>query len=203
MRILLSIVFAMLFVGGAQAQAGLSIKLAHDSATERATKAQLERLLSSDLSRWMFTRAIVIEDEAIPHSNPVLTLSTRHLRDDDLLLSTFLHEELHWFIKQHQTDSAAAVAELRVLFPTIPVGYPQGSLDEDGNYYHMVVIPLEYAADRAVMGELRARQVMEFWAGDHYTWLYRATLDHPAEIGRIIRKHNLIPDALKTPAKAG
>jgi hypothetical protein len=49
-----------------------------------------------DLTPWLFTRAVVIDDDATPHSHPVLTLHTRHLRDDLLLLSTFIHEQSHW-----------------------------------------------------------------------------------------------------------
>ena len=61
----------------------------------------------------------------IPHSHPVLTLSTRHLKDDDLLLSTFLHENLHHFLTQNPEKAEAATKkELRAVFPKVPVGVP-------------------------------------------------------------------------------
>src|SRR5579872_2365477 len=139
----------------------LSISLKHGDAQERATQSQLERLVSRyDLAPWIFTTSIVIDEDSIPHSHPVLTLHTRHLKDDDLLLSTFVHEQAHWFFQQHQTEAAKAVAELRSLYPKIPVGFPEGSNDADGNYEHLVVIYIEYAADQRLMGELRAWQVM-------------------------------------------
>jgi hypothetical protein len=107
----------------------LSISLTHGDAKERATQNQLERLLSQyDLTQWIFTTSVVIDEDAIPHSHPILTLHTRHLRDDDLLLSTFIHEQAHWFFDQHHSDAAKALSELRGLYPSIPVGFPEGPM---------------------------------------------------------------------------
>lgn len=41
---------------------------------------------------------------AIPYSHPVLTLHTRHLKDDLALLSTFVHEEYHWYETAHPQE---------------------------------------------------------------------------------------------------
>jgi hypothetical protein len=54
---------------------------------------------------------------------------------------------------------------------------PRGSSSDEGNYEHLLVVWLEYSADQELLGELRARQVMEFWAADHYTWIYQKILD--------------------------
>ena len=176
------------------AEPGLSIRLAHDSPRERETAAQLQRLLqANDVSRWTFTRDIVIAERERPHSHPVLTLSTRHLRDDDLALSTFVHEQLHHFLDVHPVERAAAVKALRRLYPRIPVGYPDGSDDEAGNYDHLLIIYVEQFADVELMGELRAHAVMQFWAGDHYRWLYREMLRDPRKIGAIVKAQGLIP----------
>lgn len=176
------------------AQDKISISLAHGSKDEIQTKEQLQRLLKTyDLSKWIFTRSIIIDEQSIPHSHPTLTLHTRHLKDDDLLLSTFVHEQLHWFIGQKDKDTEEAIKELRVLFPKIPIGFPEGSDDERGNYAHLLVIYLEYRADRELLGELKARQVMEFWSADHYTWIYKKVLERPRDIGNIAFKHKLIP----------
>jgi len=171
----------------------LVITMANNSPSEAQAKAQLERLLTTyDTRPWQFTSTVRIDAAAIPHSHPQLTLSTRHLRDDELLLSTYLHEQLHWFLDQHDSAGAAAVADLRQLFPTIPVGFPEGGTDETGNYYHLIVIYLEDRANRIVQGELRARQILDFWATDHDTWLYRAIRDRGREIGEVVRKHGLL-----------
>jgi len=165
-----------------------------DDAKERATQSQLERLVSQyDLTQWIFTTSVVIDEDAIPHSRPILTLHTRHLRDDDLLLSTFVHEQAHWFFDQHHSDAAKAVSELRGLYPSIPVGFPEGSNDSDGNYEHLIVIYLEYEADRRLLGELRAWQVMSFLSQDHYTWLYRTVLSDGVRLRELVRKYHLDP----------
>jgi hypothetical protein len=172
----------------------ISIKLANQSDAEKSTQQQLMRILSEfDLSRWTFTRSVVIDENAIPHSHPVLTLHTRHRKDDELLLSTYVHEQLHWFVAQHSVEAEAAMRELRLIYPQIPVGYPEGSNDKDGNYEHLLVIYLEYRADQILMGELKARQVMAFWSEDHYTWLYREILSDPGKVGRVLKAHDLIP----------
>jgi hypothetical protein len=179
---------------GLGASPHLSISLKHGDAKERATQSQLERLLSQyDLSQWTFTASVVIDEDAIPHSHPVLTLHTRHLSDDDLLLSTIVHEQAHWFFDQHQVDAAKAVSQLRELYPNIPVGFPEGSSDSDGNYEHLIVIYIEYEADRRLLGELRAWQVMSFWSQDHYTWLYRTVLSDRTRLRELVRKYHLDP----------
>jgi len=190
---MLTLVLVLALQAAAPSDSTLSIALARNTPAERETKAQLERLLAQyDTRPWQFTSKLQIDASAIPHSHPVLTLSTRHLRDDELLLSTYLHEQLHWYVGRHESAGAAAVRELRQLFPRIPVGYPEGGSDEIGNYYHLIVIYLEDRANRIVHGELRARQILEFWATDHYTWLYRTVRDRNREIGDIVRKHGLL-----------
>jgi hypothetical protein len=42
-------------------------------------------------------------------------------------------------------------------------------------------------------GELKAKQVMDFWAADHYTWVYKTVRDRPRNIGNIMFKHKMIP----------
>ena len=78
----------------------LEIETAHDSKDELNTKAAIETMARDyDLRPWTFTSMIMIDQTAIPHSHPVLTINTRHLGNKDALLSTYLHEELHWFLK--------------------------------------------------------------------------------------------------------
>ena len=193
-RILLPLTIALLSVTS-YAQDKLDISLKSGSPSEIQTKAQLERLVKTyDLSKWIFTKAILIDEKSIPHSHPVLTLHTRHLKDDDLLLSAFVHEQLHWFLVQNDKETNEAIKELRVVFPKVPVGSPEGiPEDEESTYLHLLVNYLEYRADRELMGELRAKQVMDFWATDHYKWVYKTILERTRDIGNIAFKHKLIP----------
>ena len=197
MRIALCLLAALLLSPTARAQTntqGLDISLKNNDQREQQTKQQLQRLLAAyDVSNWIFTRKIVIENNVIPHSHPVLTLSTRHLKDDELLISTFVHEQLHWYLVQNPKETDAAYKELRSMFPKVPAGFPEGARDEESTYKHLLVCYLEYQADRALLGELKARQVMEFWATDHYTWVYRTVLERERELGTLMRKHKLLP----------
>ncbi len=169
-----------------------AVALSHGTPEERLTAEQLERLFGRfDLSPWLYTRSIAIDEESIPHSHPVLTLHTRHLRDDLLLLSTYVHEQSHWYLDQQHASTEAAVAELKALVPSLPVGFPDGANSLESSYEHLLVIALEERALQHLVGELQARQAMEFWASDHYRALYRYVLDHRSEVRRIMRKNGL------------
>ena len=192
--IIYMILIALFLSNVSYAQSGIEIALKTGGKDEQQTRAQLQRLLQVyDVAKWIFTKSVLIEENSIPHSHPVLTLSTRHLRDDELLLSTFLHEQIHWFLTQNQKSTDEAKKDLRGLFPRVPVSSPEGAMDEESTYLHLLVIYLEYRADREILGELKARQVMEFWANDHYTWIYKTVLERPRDIGNITFKHKLIP----------
>ena len=195
MKIRMSVPFIVLLLSiTGYAQAKIDISLKNGSPGEIQTRDQLQRLLTtSDLSKWIFTRSILIDEKAIPHSHPILTLHTRHLKDDDLLLSTFVHEQLHWFLVQKDKETNEAIKDLRALFPKVPVVFPEGAGDEESTYLHLLVIYLEYRADREILGELRTKQVMDFWSGDHYTWVYKTVLERTRDIGSIAFKHKLIP----------
>jgi hypothetical protein len=166
----------------------------HGSVPERVTQQQLERLLDDyDLSPWLFTPTLEIDDDVIPHSHPVLTLSTRHVKDDLLLLSTYIHEQSHWYFTARRDQTHAAMAELEARFPDMPVGFPDGASDHDASYEHLCVNLFEYDALRSLVGELRARQVLEFWATDHYRTIYRTVLDNTGAIALVLKRHGLAP----------
>jgi hypothetical protein len=59
----------------------------------------------------------------------------------------------------------------------------------------VIVCYLEYVALKELVGEEKAREVIEFWAGHHYRGIYRLVLDQPDKIGAVVEKHNLVPTA--------
>jgi len=172
------------------------IDLAHGTDVESATREQLVRLIDRyDLSPWEFTDRVVIDGTGIPHSHPVLTLHTRHRDDDTLLLSTYLHEQLHWFgSSRPDTTIELAIAELKRRYPNPPVGFPHGADSELSAYIHYLVCRLEYLALRDVVGLEEANRAIEFWHGDHYTSIYRTIIDDGDTIDRILREHDLLPN---------
>lgn len=134
------------------AQAEVRIQTKNNTNAELQTKGQLQRLLKEyDVLAWIFTREVVIEENVIPHSHPILTLSTRYLKDDALLLSTFVHEQIHWFLEKNKKEMEEAVKDSKVLFPKVPVGGSEGAIDEYSTYVHLIVCHLEYRAARQTL----------------------------------------------------
>ena len=172
----------------------ITFVLAHGSADEEKTRTEIQQLLRAyDLSGWTWTRTVVIESGAIPHSHPKLTLSTRHYEDRHLLLSTFVHEEYHWYESARPEQIAKAIADLRRAYPDVPVGGLDGASDEQSSYLHIVVCYAEYQKMKALIGEERARQLMEFWANDHYRKIYRLVLENEQAVGEVVQHHGLLP----------
>jgi hypothetical protein len=196
MRFRLALLFALAVLASPPvfAQAALDITLKHGSPGEARTRDQLQRVIGAyDLAPWIYTKSFVIDEQAIPFSHPVLTLHTRHLKDDELFVSTFAHEEFHWFLADKGDATNLAIADLRKMFPSVPAGGTAGARDEYSSYLHLLVCYLEQQADLKIFGELKTKQIMEFWAGDHYTWIYKTVIDRSPEIGRIMRDRKLMP----------
>ena len=133
----------------------VKIDLANDTERERKTRAQLERVLASyDLTKYTFTRRVTIEERAINHAFPVLTLNARFADSPDELLSSYLHEQLHWHLRDHSSQQQDAVGELRRMYPSAPVGLPEGAENAFRNAAS-VDCYLEIQADRQLIGRER------------------------------------------------
>jgi hypothetical protein len=170
----------------------IEITLAHGSAAEEQTRTELRALLKQyDLGDWVWTRRVVIMQGAIPHSHPVLTLNTRE--SGMRLLSAFVHEQYHWYETAHPSDVAAAITELKKAYPGLPVGGQDGAADEQSSYLHVVVCYAEWQKMKALAGTERAREVMQYLAGDHYRGIYRFVLEHEPGVADVVRRHKLMP----------
>ena len=194
-RIALAVLWLALFAAGACFADEIVIELKNGSDVERETKAQFEKLLKSyDLSKYTFTRRVLIDEQATPHSHPVLTLHAHHPslpNSDDLLLSTYVHEQLHWYLVAHRSDTEAAETELRNIYPNVPVGPPDGAQDEESTYLHLVDCYLEMQADRQLIGRERTARVIQFWSGHHYRWVYKKIVEDEARIAAVIQREHL------------
>lgn len=130
MKLIACCAAVLLLFAPIRAQGKLDISLKNNSESESQTRERLQKILQQyDLSKWVFTRKILIEDRVIPHSHPVLTLSTRD--EGDALLATFVHEQIHWFLVEHAERAGRAKAELKAMYPKVPVGPPDGARDEE------------------------------------------------------------------------
>jgi hypothetical protein len=149
--------------------------LATGSGREAQTEDQLRRLLRTyRVSEWVFTDDIRIEANTVPHSHPVLTLNTRHLHDDEQVLATFIHEQLHWAVTKLDTD---AVTRLAHRYPDLPIGPPDGCRSMWSNYLHIVICSLEYQALITLLGHAAARATLQ--RNTHYKRIYQIVVaDH-------------------------
>lgn len=174
------------------AQPDLQITLKNDTESERQRKGQLERLLKQyEVSRWIFTRKVSIDEKtAIPHSHPVLTLNARQA-DDLALLSTFIHEQIHWHAEAKAQQRESAIEELKAIYPDAPSGPPEGARNLYSTYLHLIVCHLEYEAMKVLVGDDKAREVIEAFSRHHYKWVYRTVLSDGPKIKAVVDKHRL------------
>lgn len=173
-----------------------ALEIATASATpqEQATAAQLQALtLSHNLEKWTFTEKVYIDQQAIPHSHPILTLNTRHtgIEGVDRLLSTYLHEQIHWHLENNRERTEAAIEELKKHFKSVPVGLPDGARSQASSYLHLLVCYLEIQALSELLSKSRVAAVFYFLSHDHYRWIYRQTHERKQDIVQIINKYNL------------
>lgn len=183
---------ARLTPNGAPVQTpSVTIDLAHGSEREQKTKATLEQVLATyDLKKYTLTRRVVIDESAINHAMPVLTLNARFATSPDELLSSYVHEQLHWHTQGGQSPrQQAAVAELRRMYPGAPVGLPEGAENAYSTYGHLVVCYLEIVADRELLGPQRTEAVIAHKG--HYTWIYATVLRDEKRIAAVVDRHDL------------
>ncbi|HEX4810979.1 MAG TPA: hypothetical protein VH325_18720 [Bryobacteraceae bacterium] len=183
--------FAGLFVTAALSAVGpITIRLLHNSSREAQTKATLEQVLDSyDLRKYTFTRKVIIEERAINHAFPELTLNTRFANSADELLSSYIHEQLHWYLRDHDYQQRAAISILRRMYPTAPVGLPEGAESAYSTYGHLVDCYLEIEADRRLIGPERTMAVIK--DKGHYTWIYSTILRDEPRIAAVVDDQHL------------
>lgn len=188
MRLIAWCAAVLLLCVPAGAQDKFEITLKNNSESEARTRERLQKILGQyDLSRWTFTRKVLIEDKVIPHSHPVLTLSTRG--DGDELLATFVHEQIHWFLDENSERTEKAKAELKALYPKVPVGPPDGARNEGSSYLHLIVNYLEYEAMRELIGEEKARRLLE--GKGYYKWIYKTVLTDTSRLKEVVERNRL------------
>lgn len=171
------------------------IILVKSTEKEQQVREQLLRLFERyPLDKWLYTAKVQIEEGAIPHSHPVLTLGTRHISDPRQLLGIYIHEQLHWFLMLAEKFERAKRArdEFRRMYPVLSVKLPEGSGSAFSNYLHIQVNYLEYLGLIELLGAGEARSIIERIT-THYTKIYALVLQDNECIGEIMARHNLIP----------
>ena len=108
-----------------------------------------------------------------------------------MLLSTYLHEQIHWLTDAKIESTNTAITMLKLVFPRVPVGFPKGAKDEHSTYLHLIVCYLEQEALREYFNEIRVRAVYKFWQNDHYTLVYKQVELYQDIFARIMVKSGL------------
>lgn len=155
------------------------IGLENGTDRESTMEAELRTVLRKyDLEPWILTRKVLIDEDQIPHSHPVLTLHTRTLGDELDLLSTFVHEQLHWLEEDPWlSDFREAMEAYERLFPEVPSSEEGGASSDRSTYRHLLVCDMEYQAITALVGEKAARETLA--ETTHYEWIYDKVLNDP------------------------
>ena len=167
------------------------IGLANGSEAEAVMASELRALMRKyDLEPWILTRRVLIDENQIPHSHPILTVHTRHIGEELELLSTFVHEQLHWLEEEPWlADFLGAMTEFEALFPDVPSRDAGGARDAQSTYRHLLVCDMEYQAMTALVGEMAARGTLEGMT--HYEWIYEKVLNDP-RVREVALRHGFV-----------
>lgn len=166
------------------------IWLVHGTAAEKAAQAQLIRLLDAyDVSPFTATYSVRIDETAAPHSHPVLTLNDYFLKDDASALSTFLHEQMHWFQLMTGPQIDAAIEDLKIMYPDMPARGRGGGRNARETFLHLIVGTQELAATSSLIGRDEARRVIE--GKTWYRWIYAEILNNENALLAVLQKHDL------------
>ncbi len=192
---LISLVLFFCFLIPSAAMASSSdfdIRLKNNSPREQAAADQLRRLLDThDVSSFVVTYSVMIDEYDAPHSHPILTINAVYLDDDNSALSIFLHEQMHWFGMILEPNMQAALKDLKTLYPTVPRGRNGGAQDDHSTYVHLLVGVQEFDIMARLVGDKEAERVLR--TKPNYRWVYGEVLKNQATLRAITEKHNLNP----------
>lgn len=175
----------------------LSIRLQNNTTRERQAARLLHGFAEQyDLAPWIYTSELLVDENSLPHSHPVLTLNTGRNDDPAMLLSLFIHEQLHWFEEEFSERRDRAILRTESVFPTVPVNRPEGAGSEASTRLHLLVCYLELQALTQLLGAGTAHRIIRTLSRDHYCWVYRMILENPQPIRRILIENGLWPQAL-------
>jgi hypothetical protein len=151
-----------------------------------------------DLARYEYTTIVRIVPGGETFAHPVLTLGNRFATSEDLLLSTYLHEQMHWYLWYLGTPERDMVApfmdELVRRYPHAPVDVANGGARSyDSTYEHLVVNWLELAATAEFIGRDRTFALARAQRLRSYGWLYDVVVRDWDDLGTLYKRHGIVP----------
>jgi len=172
----------------------LNLKLVHSSTGELRKKQQIERLAAKyDLKKYTITRDIIIEERAINHSSPILTLNLLFLDDDDRALGVYVHEQAHWLLMERHRGKPRTemLPDLKRMYPNLKIEPPDGDGNEGTSYIHLVVLMLEWQALEDLIGVERARAVMKAGRQHNYKALFATVIDNRKQMEEFLKRYDV------------
>lgn len=135
-----------------------------------------------DLAPYIISKEIQIQSGVPSKHSPIITLNTRFAENPPKLLSAFLHEQFHWWLKKNENETSAAVSELKSVYPKIK------------DHAHLIVCYLEYSSNRKLLGEDQAKKIIQDFIDKDkiYPWHNSQVLKNELLIRKIILKHHLM-----------
>lgn len=168
----------------------IDIQTARGAPEEIQTKLVLQALLRKyDVSKYISTNQVIIERGAMNHSFPVITLNVRFRDQPDVLLLSFVHEQLHWYLRDHNPQRVTAIEALQRLYPNAPTAYPEGGGNAESTYEHLIVCYLDMQAGRQLLGEKKTKKAIDQipW----YGWIWKTVLNDEATIASVVAEQHL------------
>jgi hypothetical protein len=174
----------------------IDVDLEHAQREGERVRGLLEALRRRhDLGRYEYTQLVRIVPGSDTFAHPILTLGNRFADSEDLLLSTYLHEQMHWYLWLLGTPDRDPVApffdELVRRYPEAPIGLPDGARNYESTYLHLVVNWLEIAATASCIGRHRAFACAD--AQPTYRWIYKTVLRDWDLLAELYERHRLLP----------
>lgn len=187
---------------------GIDIDLGHARReADRVHELLLALRRRYDLARYEFSRQVRIAPAAPtrtdypgdPLQEPVITLGTRFASTPDLLLATYVHEQMHCYLWRLGGRPPGALAflmdQLVRAYPEAPISLPDGASSYEETYEHLVVCWLELHVTGTLIGRRRAEALADTQWG--YRWIYRTVVEDRQKLGSLLEDGGILP--IRTP----
>lgn len=175
----------------------LDIEERHPNTATAETRMEILHLARKyDVSSFLYTKKIII-DPTLDKTKwrPNIVLNTRYKDHPHRLMAQLLHEELHWWMRDHKQNVQVAIPELKSTFRGVPK--IKGSKDPDSTYRHLLICWMEFRALSKYFGEEEAALVLKHFVQEkRFPWIYGRVLNDHRKIEKIVRKYEFIPDEL-------
>lgn len=163
-------------------------------AAEHVRELLRQLRVDHDLKPFEYTTRIRIAPGEIPHSHPVLTLNTM-TRVEVSLLSTYLHEQMHWYVTWYSHARPEGWRKLRreleIRYPAVPTVFPEGAHTAASSYLHLIVNWLEVEAMSDLVGRDAATSIAS--RNFVYSGIYKVVLADWDLLHELYDEHGLVP----------